>query len=131
MQKLKNIWRVTKQLWRFAESLEDFKERVSKIESDTDMILRGLGDVDKLMTMVSNKELAMSEQSLFKANDEAEKEMTMEEIDTRIQELTTLKASFNTSPAIGSRMIRARNYQLTDINRELEKLVQRRVKWER
>lgn len=130
-QVIKSKIRTLRRLWAFAESLEVFNERVEKLELDTDMIVRNLSDVDKLMNLVSTKELELSEMSLFKANDEAEQDMTLEEIESQISELTSLKVSFNTSPAVGSRMVRAKNYQLTEINKQLETLMRRRAKWVR
>lgn len=107
-------------IWAFADSAKALSTRLDNIEEQVGHISDNLADVSKLMDLVSNKELAASEYALFKAEDAVEQYSTLEEVQDEIDSLTALRTSYDTSPGIGSRMIRAKNSQLTEVNRKLQ-----------
>lgn len=109
-----------KALWAFAESAKAFSDRFDNVQEQVDHISENLADVSKLMDLVSTKELAASEFALFKTETALEQFTTIDDVQAEIDSLTALKTSYDTSPAIGSRMIRTKNSQITEVNRRLQ-----------
>lgn len=111
-----------KALWAFADSAKAFPDRFDNVQEQVDHISENLADVSKLMDLVSTKELAASEFALFKTEAALEQFATVDDVQAEIDSLTALKTSYDTSPAIGSRMIRTKNSQITEVNRRLQQM---------
>lgn len=121
LERLSDIWNAPVYISELENEVIKLKTRLKELETD-------IVTIGKLADMYTSRELAVSEERLFRAELQKETETSVEELDETIGQLTSIRLSLEASPAIGGRMVRNKNTQLADINTRLAAAISARGK---